>query len=152
MDLVGHISLMLPKFETRIGMSKKKLTSWAHKQETKSGWMPITTILTTETSSYPTLGTVSLSPSTVLCTIEDSEIDIGNIESKWLLTKRLLTAATIGLGMLDTTPSITVRVKTPRAMLSGHEAPALGTSSAFGASWHLVHLLQFRCACGVKKP
>ena len=35
-----------------------------------------------------------------------------------LLTKRLLTATTIGLGVLDTTPSITVRVKTPQAMLS----------------------------------
>jgi hypothetical protein len=96
MDLVGHISLMLPKFETRIGMSKKKLTSWAHTQETKSGWMPITTILTTETSSYPTLGTVSLSPSTVLCTIEDSDIDIGNSESK--CTAELVMAANDEVG------------------------------------------------------
>jgi hypothetical protein len=96
---------------------KKKLTSWARAQEKKpKGWKSITN-LTAETSSYPTLGTVSLSPSTVLCTIEDSEIDIGNIESKWLLTKRLLTATTIGLGMLDTTPSIKGRVKTPRAKL-----------------------------------
>jgi hypothetical protein len=94
-DLVGHISLMLPKFETH--MSKTKLTSWAHTQETKSkGWKSITTNLTTEPSSYPTLGTVSLSPSTVLCTIEDSEIDIGNIEPK--CTEELVMAANDEVG------------------------------------------------------
>ena len=73
------------------------MTSWAHTQETKSkGWKSITTVLTTETSSYPTLGTVSLSPSTVLCTIEDSDIDIGNSESK--CTAELVMAANDEVG------------------------------------------------------
>ena len=91
-DLVGHISLMLPKFETHLGTgTPKKLTSWARAQEKKpKGWKFITN-LTAETSSYPTLGTVSLSPSTVLCTIEDSEIEIGNIESQ--CTEELVMAA-----------------------------------------------------------
>ena len=120
-DLVGHISLMLPKFETHMGTPKnetpkvcspkisrdvdeaasictpknettKKLTSWARAQEKKPvGWRSITANLTTETSLYPMLGTVSVSPSTVLCTIEDSDIKIGNIDSK--CTEELITAA-----------------------------------------------------------
>jgi hypothetical protein len=84
-DLVGHISLMLPKFETHMETPTKKLTSWVRAQEEKSkkkGWKSITPNLTTETSSYPRLSTVSISPSTVLCTIEESEIEIANIESK----------------------------------------------------------------------
>ena len=96
-DLVGHVSLMLPKFGTRTGMSTKKLTSWAHTQETKSkGWVPITTISTTETSSYPSLGSISLSPSTVLCTIKDSDIDIGNRDTK--RTEELVMAANDEVG------------------------------------------------------
>ena len=90
-DLVGHISLMLPKFETHMGTPNQKLTSWARAQEKKpKGWKSITN-LTTETSSYPTLGTVSLSLSAVLCTIDDSEIEIGNIESQ--CTEELVMAA-----------------------------------------------------------
>ena len=56
----------------------------------------------------------------MLCTIEDSDIKIGNIDSK--CTEELITAANddcsddwIGLDIPDTRPSITVRAKKPQA-------------------------------------
>ena len=59
-DLVGHVSLTLPKFENRL-TPQKKLTSWACAQEKKpKGWKSIATNLTTVASEYPTLGYVSL--------------------------------------------------------------------------------------------
>jgi hypothetical protein len=60
-DLMGQISLMLPKFGNRL-TPQKKWTSWACAQERKpKGWKSIATNLTTVASEYPTLGCVSLS-------------------------------------------------------------------------------------------